>query len=371
MSTWIDTTATCPSCQATTPARVAASVHITRVPEVRTSVLDRTINRFTCSGCAQRIEIDHAFTYVDVERGHWVHVEPTRRRSEWGAVEEHTMQALTRGLDFTSPIVSELAVSAQRRLVFGSEELREKLIVWDAGIDDGLLECIKLRMSIDEPSLARARMIADCVSDDGGLELVRVDADPRSRFAVPAAWVDRALDDHASLRARFPELFRGGFVNALRLVALMLVLGCSQPTPRESPRVQKKDAAVAADAASEEPMTDSAETATSTDAAHKVAWDSLRSRETSSSSIRVAAIAVRVDNGADGPVAVFDRGEEHGVRKGWKGRLIDRDGHRVLEAFEVVKVEKRRCFGRGAANPDQLAGNNRAVLWDPAAGGEP
>ena len=36
MSTWVDTSVTCPACAAAVSVRVATSVHITRVPEVRT-----------------------------------------------------------------------------------------------------------------------------------------------------------------------------------------------------------------------------------------------------------------------------------------------------------------------------------------------
>lgn len=374
MSTWTESSVTCPSCAVSTSMHVATSVHITRVPEVRVAVLDRSLHRSVCT-CGQRIVIDVAFTYVDVERGHWLQVEPVRRRPEWRTVEADAMRALARSLDLTSPIISGLAESARRRVVFGLEELREKLIVWDAGIDDGLLECIKLRAWIDEPSLMRTPLIAERVTDDGRLELVKIDEQPARRFAVSASTVDRALDEQPSLESRYPELFGGGFVNALRLIAMVLVVvaGCSQPPTRDTQTPRAKDAAVAVvdDAAIDDPPAD----ATVPDAGkHKVLWQMMRNRDTSAAAIVVAAYVanVRSDGHGDQTMIVLDRGKHEGVQVGWKGRLLNYENERVFDVFEITSVAHHHCQARVTASSDEVASTPRhAVLWDPNAGSEP
>src|SRR3569623_242685 len=358
MSPWIDVTADCPACGEATPMRSATSVHIARVPEIRTAVLERTLHRATCR-CGHELVVDTAFTYVDVERGHWIQVEPDRRRPDWAAVEAHTMRALTRGLDLTSPIISGLAENARRRVVFGIEELREKLVVWDAGIDDGLLECIKLRAWIDMPALMRASLLADRVTDDGGLELVRSDA---RRFAVPASWVDRALDEQPSLAARYPELFRGGFVYTLRLIAIVVLVlaGCSQPHAHEAPPPRPRDAAapvmIDAGVADADPA-DAPE--------HVVSWKDMRDRVRESMLSSVAAQVLRVEWKNGESLIELDRGEAWGVRVGWNGRLLDTANHRVFEVFEITRTGPQRSQALIRANPDELARTSmHAVLWD-------
>lgn len=373
MSTWTESSVTCPSCAVSTSMHVATSVHITRVPEVRVAVLDRSLHRSVCT-CGQRIVIDVAFTYVDVERGHWLQVEPVRRRPEWSTVEADAMRALARSLDLTSPIISGLAESARRRVVFGLEELREKLIVWDAGIDDGLLECMKLRAWIDEPSLMRAPLVADRITDDGGLELVTRDEQPVRRFAVSASTVDRALDEQPSLEARYPELFRGGFVNALRLIAMVLVLiaGCSQPAPRDTPTPRAKDAAVAV--VDDAPIDDPPADANVPDAGrHKVLWQMMRNRDMSAAAIVVAAQGGNVHGDGEESTIVFDRGKRDGVQVGWKGRMLSPANERVFDVFEVISAAHHHCQARVRATPDELhlLTSMRAVLWDPKARNEP
>jgi hypothetical protein len=370
MSTWEATTAACPACGASVSMRVATSVHIARVPEVRTSVLERTLHRVTCV-CGQKIAVDTAFTYVDVERGQWIQIEPVSRRDDWASVETQTMRALTRGLDHTSPIISGLAESARRRLVFGTEELREKLIVWDAGIDDGLLECLKLRAWIDEPTLIRAPLVAERMTDDGGVELVRVDEQPPRHFAVPASWVDRALDERGSLEARYPELFRGGFVNVLRLMTavLLMLVGCSQPARRDTPPPATKDAgARVVDAAIEDAVPDVDARAPADGREHQVFWQHLRDRPSNFEANAAALIVSVRPEGNEETFIVLDRGKYENVQVGWKGRLLDSHDHRVSDVFEITKTDSHRSEARVRANVDQVNRTSRhVVLWHPAA----
>jgi hypothetical protein len=349
---------------------VATSVHITRVPEVRRAVLDRTLHRATCS-CGQRLAADVAFTYVDVERGHWIQIEPLRRRTEWAVVETEVMQALAKGLDHTSPIISGLAESARRRVVFGTEELREKLIVWDAGIDDGLLECLKLRAWIDEPALMRTPLVADRVTDEGGIEILRIDEESTRKFAVPGSWVDRALDEQPSLEKRFPELFRGGFVNLLRLMSVVLLVlsGCSQPPIRETPRAMPKDAQarVPVDASVEDATHDVDASSPADAREHTVLWKQLRDRPTNSPAHTAAIVVfVRAEDNHEAFIVV-DRGKYENVEVGWKGRLLDSQDHRVFEVFEITKTDTHTSEARVKANVDEVNRTPRhAVLWNPA-----
>ena len=105
--------------------------------------------------------------------------------------------------------------------MFGLEELREELVIWDAAIDDALVECMKVRAYASDPALAApgSHLIVDVVRDDEVIVCTWFPATPGPTQLVelPAPWLHDALRDRASLEARFPELFRGGFVSVDRL----------------------------------------------------------------------------------------------------------------------------------------------------------
>ena len=112
-----------------------------------------------------------------------------------------------------APLARELADRVKRRLVFGLEELREKLVIWAANLDDAAVECVKLDLIARDPALARARLIVDAIDRDHAL-MIRVDGAPALR--VDGDTMDR-FDHDRGLADRFPELFGGRYVALHRL----------------------------------------------------------------------------------------------------------------------------------------------------------
>jgi hypothetical protein len=105
------------------------------------------------------------------------------------------------------------------RVVFGYEELREKLMLLDAGIDDGIVECMKLHVLAAHAATLgpRDRLLVDELDGLGGL-VMRRPGDAELRFDADAATLAWHLERRAHYQARFPELFEGGFVSANRLL---------------------------------------------------------------------------------------------------------------------------------------------------------
>ncbi|MBA3460076.1 MAG: hypothetical protein H0T46_08960 [Deltaproteobacteria bacterium] len=222
MSTWSDRTIACPRCSASVRARIALGAHIGRVPEVRDAVLARTFHRFPCAACGMSIQVHARFEYTDIERRQLVLVGLPPEVRTWQELETTLNTTIDRALEHGSPLVAPFVREVKRRVVFGVEELREKLVVWDAGLDDGLVECIKVRAYASDPTLAApgSRLHVDAVSEGDVLRckwFPSPDAAPDKVLELPDHWVADAVRDRESLEARFPELFRGGFVSVDRL----------------------------------------------------------------------------------------------------------------------------------------------------------
>jgi hypothetical protein len=128
---------------------LADGLHITRLPEVRQRILDGTFHTKVCRSCGH-IGIVHTKTlYTDFDRWHWVAVAPPWLIHEWPRWEhivrdefEHNMRVAA------PPMVKALADNFAVRLVFGFDALAEKLRAWDAGLDDRMVEALKVRVAM-------------------------------------------------------------------------------------------------------------------------------------------------------------------------------------------------------------------------------
>lgn len=165
MSTFASVPLPCPSCGHTSTVRLAESANAARHPPFRAQVLAGTFMRFVCEQCHEATVVERELLYTDLPRGQAIGVFPSERRGDGGAME--------RGFD---TMVDQLALEPglagrtlpMRRIVFGYAELREKLICADAGLDDRVVEALKLVL------LARTTWVS---GGSRGLLLVAVEPD--------------------------------------------------------------------------------------------------------------------------------------------------------------------------------------------------
>ena len=223
MSTWVETAVVCPRCARENRLRIARGVHVTRVPHVRDEVLARCFQQRACAGCAAMLAVHAPFVYTDFDRRHWLLVALVSDAGEWPVWEHQQRDDLARAFDHGSPLAHALGERMLARVVFGVEELREKLVLWSAGLEDALVECIKVRAFAEDFALAApgSRLLIDRIGDDDALHawwFARAgDRDPARTIELPNTWLREAERDRASLRARFSELWNAGFVSERRL----------------------------------------------------------------------------------------------------------------------------------------------------------
>jgi len=212
VSTWFSEAVSCPHCGHEQQARLAHGVHAVRAPEVRDQILARTFHVVTCAVCHQTFVAQRPLVYTDTERKHWIHVALADHRPRWPELEDQTSDVFDRA--FTgSPLAREVAERMKVRLVFGLDELREKLVLWGANLDDRAIECLKLDLIRQDTALAHAALIVDAVAPDHALTVL---VDRERTITVDGAVVD-AFDTDRRLPSRFPELFGGRYVSVHRL----------------------------------------------------------------------------------------------------------------------------------------------------------
>lgn len=110
-----------------------------------------------------------------------------------------------------APIVQqEMAPRMKQRVIFGLAALREKIVCFDAGVDDRLVEALKLQLLRD---------LGLTFADGGYFHLVAVtglelefeyapDAGSEvKRMPVPRGLLDELAADRAQIEAAMPELW--------------------------------------------------------------------------------------------------------------------------------------------------------------------
>jgi hypothetical protein len=153
MSTWQARTITC-TCGGTIHTRLADGLHITRMPAVRKQILEGSFHRVTCPKCGLISRIEKKLLYTDFASYHWIGVCPRAWTPRWSILEHSLQTEFERVICRAAPpAVQALGPRFKVRLVFGYDQLAEKLHIFDAGLDDRIVERVKRRVLTKHPEV--------------------------------------------------------------------------------------------------------------------------------------------------------------------------------------------------------------------------
>ena len=225
MSELHDASFRCADCGATVSVRVSDSLNAGRFPELRQQILDRTLFQQPCA-CGRTITALHPVLYVDFDRGLWIHVLPEDQRPSYHAREPEVAAAHRAAFDpATGPrFAAALGAQVAPRLAFGYEELREKLVAADAGLDDALVEALKLEILAGHPDLLR-RGVMLLTLDAADAESLRFGAyhfppgapgEILGDITVPRDLYAALAERRDAVRDSYPALFDGVYVHIQR-----------------------------------------------------------------------------------------------------------------------------------------------------------
>jgi hypothetical protein len=223
MSLFRSETLDCPRCDTPVAFEVADSINADRRPDLRDAILEGSFQKGTCPSCGVAFRVSPDLSYLDVGRGQWVLALPYELRPRWAEVEQHARDLFARGFGPAAPVSARLiSERVSVRVVFGWSGLSEKLLCAEHGLDDAVLESLKISLlrhgeavrlrahstlrlvAVADDALSLGWLVADEASPDETLVV------PRELFemvAVDAAWT--------ALRA---DLAAGPFVDFDRLL---------------------------------------------------------------------------------------------------------------------------------------------------------
>lgn len=214
----------CPACGSAIRIDACDSVNGVRRPDLRRDILEDRFQRTRCSACRSEFRIDPAFTYLDVERGQWMLVRPAGDLPQWQRFEAQAraIHAEAFGAD-ADAAARTIGARLTVRVTFGWPALREKLLCAAHGIDDVVLELLKL---------ALLRQLGDLpLSDtvelrlvDAGAQLLRLawlqaaDGARVEQLEVPREMLAGLADEGADWQALRAELAAAPYVDWQRFV---------------------------------------------------------------------------------------------------------------------------------------------------------
>ncbi len=187
-------------CGQTLTVLLADSINVKRSPEAREKILRGELHRTTCPACKRQMTVEKPFYYTDLTRNAFFKVFPRGERHLW--------KQASADLDTASALVPDsVAVSKGRtlRVLFGMDELREKLVAQDANIDDRVLELVKVLLVHEHPVLlrrARLRLVLDAVKKESfEFNAVYEHHQQRFRLSIPREKVDDVVGKTDELKS--------------------------------------------------------------------------------------------------------------------------------------------------------------------------
>jgi ribosomal protein S27E len=132
MSKSESTTITCPGCNHEQQFTIWQSVNVTLDPTLKQKVLDRSLTTFECESCGHTTTIEQNLLYHDMARQLMILRRPTQDEPEELASESFGLLGTLSGKGY------------DYRLVTSMNELVEKILIWEDGLDDRTVEVFKL-----------------------------------------------------------------------------------------------------------------------------------------------------------------------------------------------------------------------------------
>ncbi|HSI56712.1 MAG TPA: CpXC domain-containing protein [Ideonella sp.] len=196
MSLFMPLNLSCPKCGHLNNAPVAGSINADRRPDLRQAILENRFQDTTCSQCGTGFRAECNLNLLDMGRQQWIAALPARSMVEHLKLEEDALKAFDKSFGAgAAPAAREIGSALAMRTVFGWPALREKLLLRDLGLDDVVVECMKVELlrRLPEAPLSPGNELRLVGLDERTLAMAWVDA--LSEEVLETMQLDRALYD--------------------------------------------------------------------------------------------------------------------------------------------------------------------------------
>lgn len=175
----------CPACGQVSVFVEHLSIQASRDQAQKQALLDGSLYRFTCAHCQHEVQVDHPLVYDDAAGSKLlIAYDP----SGGGEDEEDEEGEETEGARPEAP------AGVTTRVVHLYNDLVEKILLGDAGIDDRAFEVLKLITIAQDDTLIGAEAYFEGVEGDD-LLLTLIDEAGTQGARVPRALYERVRDD--------------------------------------------------------------------------------------------------------------------------------------------------------------------------------
>jgi hypothetical protein len=213
--------APCPKCGRENRFFLISVIDVDDQADWRDEIVERTLSQEACGNCGTLYRIQPHFAFFDREHDLWIGAFPWNERTAWRACDQQARSLYDVYLQAPTAMSSRMhEAPLNRRITFGWEALREKIVAASHGLDDATLELLK--RDVDQSPLGRAREESDLrLLDADATELILGRVIPpaehrKDQMSIPRARYDAAVDDPAGRRLR-NDLLKEAYVDLRRL----------------------------------------------------------------------------------------------------------------------------------------------------------
>jgi hypothetical protein len=189
-------TLTCRKCGRQQDFTIWNSLNVSLNPREKDQLIDGALTQFTCEGCGESAQVVYPMLYHDMEKALMVQFDPQ------GQAPPDEMSVMA------DAAAAGMMADYRLRLVTSWNELIEKVLIFDAGLDDRVLELFKIvvrtQLQKNEQPFLGPMLFAGIESRDQGPEAIGfvLLADERElAFEVPRAQYDNVA---ASIHDKLP-----------------------------------------------------------------------------------------------------------------------------------------------------------------------
>lgn len=195
MSSHTNISVTCPHCRETTDTSIWSSINTMLDPEMKAAVRDRSAFLFTCPHCGTKTYLNYGFLYHQMEDKIMIHYADSDEDAE-------KIDAILTGKDDPKGMMAYFRKDNYLiRVVRSQNELLDKLAIFDAGLDDRIVEIFKLYVLAklqEDPAREHSSIKLLFFANDGKYFIqVLTDGKTDGVYEMPGDLYEELKDDYA------------------------------------------------------------------------------------------------------------------------------------------------------------------------------
>jgi protein-arginine kinase activator protein McsA len=143
----------CPNCHKQFQQPVHSLIELPKDTELKKALLDRSLYILTCPNCKETFKVMMPISYFDNDRSYWIAAVDKDQTDDF--VQQMSHPVFQTGNDEMDAAMKEMNEQLTRRVVNDDDSLREKVMLFDAGLDDRAFELVKkmLRKMLKEKNV--------------------------------------------------------------------------------------------------------------------------------------------------------------------------------------------------------------------------